>query len=90
MQTITKTSCCATEVSVATKGHAAHDTSAEEAQEQAYRTLMRKFLFAAIVSLPLLALMFAEFVTPWREMLMPWHRVIGIVAAIVTLPVLAW
>jgi len=85
-----QTSCCAADVSVAPEDHAAHGVSAEETQEQAYRTLMRKFSFAAIVSLPLLALMFAEFIPSLRDTLMPWHRMIGVVAAIVTLPVLAW
>ena len=84
-----QTSCRAADVSVAPEDRAAHGVSAEEAREQSYRKLMRKFLFAAIVSLPLLLLMSAEFIPSWREALMPWHRVIGIVAAIVTLPVLA-
>jgi P-type Cu+ transporter len=85
-----QTGCCAADVSIAPEDHAAHGMSAEEAQERSYRTLMRKFLFAAIVSLPLLALMFAEFIPSLRETLMPWHRVIGIAAAVVTFPVLAW
>ncbi len=83
-------SCCSDNVSIVTEDHAARDVSAEEAQERSYRTLMRKFLFAAIVSFPLLALMFAEFMPALREALMPWHRVIGIAAAFVTFPVLAW
>ncbi|HEY0169580.1 MAG TPA: heavy metal translocating P-type ATPase [Pyrinomonadaceae bacterium] len=63
---------------------------AEEAQEQSYRTMMRKFWFAAAVGLPLMLLMFAEFVPAWGHALMPYHRIIGIVSAVVTLPVLAW
>jgi Cu+-exporting ATPase len=63
---------------------------AEEAQEQSYRTMMRKFWLAAAVGLPLLLLMFAEFVPAWGHALMPYHRIIGIVSAVVTLPVLAW
>jgi Cu+-exporting ATPase len=62
----------------------------EESQAQSYRTMMRKFWFAAAVGLPLLLLMLAEFVASWREALMPYHRVIGVVSALVTLPVLAW
>jgi P-type Cu+ transporter len=68
----------------------AHDREVEEAQAQSYRTMMRKFWFAAAVGVPLLLLMFAEFVPSLREALMPYHRVIGIASAIVTLPVLAW
>jgi P-type Cu+ transporter len=67
-----------------------HAASAEEAQAQSYRTMMRKFWFATVVGLPLLLLMFAEFVPSWRHALMPYHRLIGIVSAVVTLLVLAW
>ena len=63
---------------------------AEEAQEQSYRTMMRKFWFATAVGLPLMLLMFAEFVPSWGHALMPYHRIIGIVSAVVTLPVLFW
>ncbi|HEY1404637.1 MAG TPA: YHS domain-containing protein, partial [Pyrinomonadaceae bacterium] len=63
---------------------------AEEAQSESYRTMMRKFWFATIVGVPLLLMMFAEFVPSWREALMHWHREIGIAASILTLPVLAW
>ena len=63
---------------------------AEEAQEQSYRTMMRKFWFATAVGVPLLLLMFAEFVPAWGHALMPYHRLIGIVSAVLTLPVLAW
>jgi Cu+-exporting ATPase len=63
---------------------------AEEAQTESYRTMMRKFWFATAVGIPLLLMMFAEFVPSWREALMHWHREIGIAASILTLPVLAW
>jgi Cu+-exporting ATPase len=66
------------------------DAGAEEAQVQSYRTMMRKFWFAAVVGLPLLLLMFADFVPSWGHALMPYHHLIGIVSAVVTLPVLAW
>jgi P-type Cu+ transporter len=59
-------------------------------QAQAYRTMMRKFWFAAVVSLPLLVPMFAEFVPAWREALMPYHQIIGVVSAVISLPVLLW
>jgi P-type Cu+ transporter len=67
-----------------------HSFNAEEAQARSYRTMMRKFWFAAAVGLPLLLLMFAEFVPAWHHALMPYHRLIGLVSAVVTLPVLAW
>ncbi|MCW5968664.1 MAG: heavy metal translocating P-type ATPase [Blastocatellales bacterium] len=66
------------------------EATAEEAQEQAYRALMRKFSFAAVVSLPLVLLMFAEFIPAWREALMPYHRLIGVISAVISLPVLLW
>ncbi|MBC7909283.1 MAG: heavy metal translocating P-type ATPase [Pyrinomonadaceae bacterium] len=72
------------------QAEALSEADAEEAQEQSYRTMMRKFWFATAVGIPLLLLMFAEFVPEWRHALMPYHRAIGIVSAIVTLPVLAW
>lgn len=71
--------------------HAAHEAdSREEAQAREYRTMMRKFWFAVIVGLPLLFLMFAEFIPAWRELLMHWHQPIGLAAAVLTFPVLAW
>ena len=67
-----------------------HAIDAEEAQARSYRAMMRKFWFASAVGVPLLLLMFAEFVPDWRHALMPYHRLIGVVSAFVTLPVLAW
>jgi Cu+-exporting ATPase len=64
-------------------------TGVEEAGV-ASSVMMRKFWFATAVGVPLLLLMFAEFVPSWREMLMNWHREIGIAASLLTLPVLAW
>ncbi|HEX8500045.1 MAG TPA: copper-translocating P-type ATPase [Pyrinomonadaceae bacterium] len=51
---------------------------------------MRKFWFAAAVGVPLVLLMFAEFVPGLRAVLMEHHRLIGVVSAVLTLPVLAW
>ena len=70
--------------------HAPQPGGTEEAQERSYRAMMRKFWFATAVGLPLLLLMFAEFLPSWGHALMPYHRIIGIVSAAVTLPVLAW
>ncbi|HLM56588.1 MAG TPA: copper-translocating P-type ATPase [Pyrinomonadaceae bacterium] len=72
-------------------GHGAHGGRGDgETQAEGYRALMRKFRFAAAVGVPLLLLMFAEFVPSLRDALMRWHRQIGIVSALLTLPVLAW
>jgi P-type Cu+ transporter len=70
--------------------HAPQSGGAEEAQARSYRAMMRKFWFATAVGVPLLLLMFAEFVPSWGHALMPYHRMIGIVSAVLTLPVLAW
>jgi Cu+-exporting ATPase len=67
-----------------------HDGHVNDDQEQSYRTLMRKFWFATLIGIPLLALMFIDFVPEWRHALMPYHRIIGIASAILTFPVLAW
>src|SRR5919107_1125618 len=66
------------------------DAGSEEAQAESYRTMMRKFWFAAAVGVPLLLMMFAEFVPSLREAMMHYHRLIGFASAVVTLPVLAW
>ncbi len=92
-----------TEMAAKEKAHAHHEmraassphvpaaaTDAERAQEESYRTMMRKFWFAASVGVPLTLLMFAEFIPAWREALMPYHRAVSIVSALLTLPVLAW
>jgi Cu+-exporting ATPase len=81
--------------------HAHHDAAVEErapsaeaeaeaAQDESYRTMMRKFWFAAAIGLPLVFLMLAEFIPQLSHALMPYHRQIGILSAIVTLPVLVW
>jgi Cu+-exporting ATPase len=62
----------------------------EDDSARAYRTMMHKFWFAAAVGTPLLFLMLAEFAPTWEHALMPYHRTIGIVSAVVTFPVLAW
>lgn len=59
-------------------------------QMQGYRELMRKFWFAAAVSIPVLFLMLTELIPSWREATMPWHTTIGLLSAAITLPVLFW
>jgi len=68
----------------------ADNTPAEAAQERAYRMMMAKFWFAAIVGIPVLLTMLIDVIPALREALMPWHQVIGIAAALLTFPVLVW
>jgi P-type Cu+ transporter len=68
----------------------AHATQIEEAQERAYRTLMAKFWFGVIIGIPVLFTMFIDFIPALQHALMPWHQVMGIAAALLTFPVLAW
>ncbi|MDQ3687239.1 MAG: copper-translocating P-type ATPase [Acidobacteriota bacterium] len=62
----------------------------EEAQAREYRTMMRKFWFAAIIAVPVLFTMLMEIYPALGVAVMPWHRAIGIGAALLTFPVLAW
>lgn len=62
----------------------------EKAQEREYQRLMRKFWFAAIISVPVLVTFVMEIYPAFGEYVMPWQRAIGIAAAIITFPVLAW
>jgi Cu+-exporting ATPase len=64
--------------------------SEEEAQTREYRTMMRKFWFAAVVGVPVLITMLIESLPSLSEATMHWHQLIGIASAILTLPVLAW
>jgi Cu+-exporting ATPase len=73
-----------------TSGGLTTAAGAEDAPDESYRTLLRKFRFTAAVGVPLLLLMFAEFVPAAREALMPYHRLVGVGSALLTLPVLAW
>jgi len=64
--------------------------SQEEAQAREYRTMMRKFWFAALLGVPVLLTMLVEYIPSLREATMHWHRTIGIASAFLTFPVLAW
>jgi Cu+-exporting ATPase len=68
--------------------HAAN--AEEESQARSYRALMRKFWFAAAVAVPVLLSMLIDIIPSWHEATMPWHQLIGIGSAVITLPVLAW
>ena len=62
----------------------------QEAQARDYRRLMRKFYFAAAVAVPVLFTMLMEIYPALGEAVMLWHRLIGVAAAVITLPVLIW
>jgi Cu+-exporting ATPase len=52
--------------------------------------MMAKFWFAAIIGIPVLLTMLIDVIPALRNTLMLWHQMIGIAAAILTFPVLAW
>ncbi len=62
----------------------------EAEHEREYRILLRKFLFAAIVSLPVLLTAYPKFVPFVRDWSMETLRLAWIGSALLTLPVLAW
>ena len=68
----------------------AHGSNEEAAQEQSYRTMMRKFWFAAAVAVPVLMMMLIDIIPSWHHATMEYHRAIGILGAVITFPVLAW
>ncbi|HEU4387692.1 MAG TPA: heavy metal translocating P-type ATPase, partial [Blastocatellia bacterium] len=65
-------------------------TSVEDSQAAAYRTLMRKFRLAAVIGVVALGTMMLEIVPSLRHATHEWHQTIGIVSALLTLPVLLW
>lgn len=73
-----------------TPGHSHEDTGVEDSQAAAYRTLMRKFWFAAVIGLVSLGTMMLEIVPSLRHATHDWHQTIGILSALLTLPVLLW
>ncbi|MFQ5795334.1 MAG: heavy metal translocating P-type ATPase [Candidatus Bipolaricaulia bacterium] len=75
----------------------AHRIEAEEppdqeatAREREYRLLMSRFLFAAIVSLPVLLTAYPEYIPGLRDLSKSTIRIIWGVDALLILPVLAW
>lgn len=60
------------------------------AREREYRTLMRRFWFAAIISIPVLLTAYPEFVPFLRDLPRDTLRLIWAVDALLTLPVLLW
>ncbi|HKH21930.1 MAG TPA: heavy metal translocating P-type ATPase [Gammaproteobacteria bacterium] len=64
--------------------------SRQTSQSMEYDTIMRKFWFAALIGVLVLLLMLLELIPSLLEATMQWRQTIGIVAAILTFPVLAW
>lgn len=65
----------------------------EIAQQQEYRTLMRKFWFAAIVSVPVMALSYPDLIPrlrEWMPMGSDTRRIVWALLGVVSLSVLLW
>ena len=62
----------------------------EESHAREYRRLMRKFWFAALISLPVLLFAYPQYVPVIRDLSMQTIRLAWIVSAVLTLPVLFW
>jgi Cu+-exporting ATPase len=62
----------------------------EAEHDREYRSLFRKFLFAAIISLPVLITAYPQFIPFVRDWSMATLRLAWLAAATLTLPVLAW
>jgi Cu+-exporting ATPase len=66
---------------------------AEAANEQEYRTLMRKFWFAAAISIPVMALSYPDLVPglrDWMPMGSGTRRIVWSLLGLLSLPVLVW
>jgi P-type Cu+ transporter len=66
---------------------------AEQDQAQEYRTLLHKFWFAAIISLPVIIFSYPAFVPGLREWLVPGsdaRRIVWALLGVLTLPVMIW
>jgi Cu+-exporting ATPase len=66
---------------------------AEAANEEEYRTLMRKFWFAAVISIPVMALSYPDFVPglkDWMPMGSGTRRVVWALLGVLSFPVLVW
>jgi len=66
---------------------------AEAANEQEYRTLMRKFWFAAAISIPVMALSYPDLVPglrDWMPMGSGTRRIVWSLLGVLSLPVMVW
>ncbi|MBM4466620.1 MAG: heavy metal translocating P-type ATPase [Chloroflexi bacterium] len=61
-----------------------------EAREQEYRSLFNRFLFAAVIAVPVVATAYPQFVPILRDLPMGALRLIWGVMGLLTLPVLLW
>jgi Cu+-exporting ATPase len=62
----------------------------EQAHDREYRRLMNKFWFAAVVSLPVMATAYYQFVPFLNTLSMDTLRILWGATAVLTLPVMAW
>ena len=62
----------------------------EAEHDREYRSLFRKFLFAALISVPVLLTAYPQFIPFVRDWSMATLRLAWLVAALLTLPVLFW
>ena len=66
---------------------------AEAANEQEYRTLIRKFWFAAVISIPVMALSYPDFIPglrDWMPMGSNNRRIVWALLGVLSFPVLIW
>ena len=66
---------------------------AEAALEEEYRTLMRKFWFAAVITIPVIALSYPDLIPglrDWMPMGSGTRRVVWALLGVLSLPVMAW
>jgi Cu+-exporting ATPase len=82
---------------VETTGYHAAPPPSEEApdkealaREQEYRTLFRKFVFAAVIAVPVMATAYPEFTPILKDLSRETLRVIWGITGLLTLPVLLW
>lgn len=93
-----QTVCCSRTVQIDTSSQAQATTNFEQTkeindeieQENNYQTMMHKFWVASIVSVPMLGVMFLEFIPSWNHSLMVYHQVIGIAFSVLSAVVLAY
>jgi Cu+-exporting ATPase len=62
----------------------------QQSRQKEYRRLMRKFWFAALISLPVLATAYPQFIPGLRNLSIETIRLIWIIDGLLTLPVLLW
>lgn len=66
---------------------------AEAANEEEYRTLMRKFWFAAVISIPVMALSYPDLIPglrDWMPMGSDTRRIVWALLGVLSLPVMVW